>query len=283
MAHMPLPGASYHTMDSIYALPDLEAATPLDAQLSEKTDSEKHAGPRHTASQPLPPVGKPVLLILLAFCCFALVASVLPETTPYYSPAASPIPERHERVASHVSFALRTEMYNLWIQGAHDKALTISREKYGADGGRAHGLAFWLREHLGHTFPLVHTLNRTEVTESAIIFYWPGKETASKPVLISSSHALLRVQFGRSVPQDHTFPPASHPTCAGFHSDYLETLADVESAVGMLTAAESLLRAGYKPSRTLVFVIMLGKPRDVSFIRGHLQQLYLCTPALAAC
>ncbi|KAI0259741.1 hypothetical protein BC834DRAFT_598936 [Gloeopeniophorella convolvens] len=146
---------------------------------------------------------------------------------------------------------------------------------YETDGDDMHGLVPPLREHLGSAFPLVHeTLDKIEVAESAIIFHWPGKEHASKPVLITNRHAFDLVQDDQSASKSHTSPSTFGSACGGFHPDFLEALADVESGVGMLTAAESLLRAGYEPQRTLVFVIMLGKARDVPLACDHLQQLH---------
>jgi hypothetical protein len=110
------------------------------------------------------------------------------------------------------------------------------------------------------------------VSESAIVLHWQGSDSKLKPVIISNTHEVL--DLGE---QD---PTNQFDKCGDEPIEHFEEVADVESAIGMLTAVEALAQSGYQPSRTLVFSLMLGEARH--FHSFNQKSIYRVSPTQVA-
>jgi hypothetical protein len=132
MAVRPLPGASYHTLETIlhsFANVDLEAVGSLHAYsppseknsyssnestplLDESSDSRVHSR-QH---------GLPMLLALLVFFCLAFTASALLgySTRLWLMPD---VPDRHASIADYLSSALQAQSYRTLVNDNYDGAL----------------------------------------------------------------------------------------------------------------------------------------------------------------
>jgi len=274
----PLPGASYHTLEAIlhsFANVDPEAVGSLNAYdpsekqgyLSEECtpllSQPPSTPPRHRREQP-------ILLFLILFFCLAFVASAFWGYSPHHF-SLSYVPDRHAPLADYLASALQAQPYRTLVNENYDTALKIFDEKLQCSRGGCHEAN--LRDHLVRTFPLVDlSLNRTDITESALVLHWPGTDSGLKPVLITNSDALLHVR----APRGHARVSASGSSspCSGEETEGMEVFADVQSAVGMLTAIDALLRSGHQPSRTLVLTLMLGNAADAPKVSEYLYTTY---------
>ncbi len=138
MSARPLPGASYHTLETIlhsFANVDLEAVGSL-----ETLESPSEKKPR--SSDEFTPLlesrvrnhhGLPMLLSLLVFFCLAFIASALLgySASHWLMPD---VPDRHTSIADHMSSALQAQSYRTLINEYYDGALVTmcvrSRPQY---------------------------------------------------------------------------------------------------------------------------------------------------------
>jgi len=269
MTVRPLPGASYHTLETVlhsFANVDLEAVGSLNACDPPEKDSSSS-----TESTPLlDPTsdsrersyrGLPLLLSILVFFCLAFTASaflgysaqrwLLPD-----------VPDRHASIADHLSSAFQAQSYRTLVNENYDDVLLTMDQKLKClrDGCQDINV----RDYLFRTFPILNpSLNRTDVAHSAVVLHWQGTDSSLKPVLISNSDAVL-------APQTH----AQDSSCGDHDTGHREELADVQSGVGMLIAVNALLQSGHRPSRTLILTLMLGKASDAPKVSKYLRTTY---------
>jgi hypothetical protein len=137
MSVRPLPGASYHTIDTFFHSfdhPDLEAAPVHDTSSygpSEKSlfDGERKyqadARPPHFSSGGRRYRGPPVLLSIIVLCCLAFVASAFWEHSPGRLPLPD-VPDRYASLANRLSSAFRTQSsFKTLVDGHYDGALEM--------------------------------------------------------------------------------------------------------------------------------------------------------------
>ncbi|KAH9014597.1 hypothetical protein EDB83DRAFT_2441169 [Lactarius deliciosus] len=112
------------------------------------------------------------------------------------------------------------------------------------------------------SYPVVESsLDWTNVSQSAIVLRWQGADLKLKPVIITNNPEV----FG---PEEE---PARAFKCEG---KAVEDEADVQTAVGLLTAVETLVQSGHQPSRTLVLSVMLGEATDLPKLSQYLHATY---------
>jgi hypothetical protein len=129
MSSRPLPGASYHTLETVlhsFANVDLEAVGSLESlePLSEKIS------PRSGESTPLLEGrvrnrhGLPMLLALIVFFCFAFTASALLgySASRWLMPD---IPVRHLSIADHLSSAFQAQSHRTLLNEYYNGALVM--------------------------------------------------------------------------------------------------------------------------------------------------------------
>ncbi len=192
-----------------------------------------------------------VLIILLVLLIFAF-AFILLRTAPFLrasepvAPVELPAVEP-EFVAGHLAEAVRCE--TIAPKDEEHGDITAFRE---------------LRRVLESLYPRVHaTLEREIISDASLLYTWRGSNPELKPVLFA---AHLDV-----VPADpSTLDQWEHPPFAGIVADdYVwgrGTQDDKCSVIGLLEAAELLLRDNFKPERTIYFAF--GQDEEIGGNKG---------------
>jgi hypothetical protein len=130
MSSRPLPGASYHTLETVlhsFANVDLEAVGSLE---SLESPSEKKSSPSDESTPLLESRvrnhhhGLPMLLALLVFFCLAFTASALLgySASRWLMPD---VPDRHVSVADHLSSAFQAQSYRTLVNEYYNGALSM--------------------------------------------------------------------------------------------------------------------------------------------------------------
>jgi hypothetical protein len=270
MSSRPLPGASYHTIETIlhsFANADLEAVGSLESREypSEKNSPSSYESTPLLKSRVRSRHGLSMLLSLIVFFCLAFTASAFLgySASRWLMPD---VPDRHLSVADHLSSAFQAQSYRTLVNELYSGALVTLDQKLNCLRDEECQEPN-VRESFLRTFPLLDpSLNGTYVAESAVVLHWQGTDSSLQPVLITNSDAVLDVK----APQEHV----QDSSCGGDNVEHKEELADVQSGVGMMIALNALLRSGYQPSRTLVFSLMLGEASDAPKVSEFLRATY---------
>jgi hypothetical protein len=127
MSSRPLPGASYHTLETIlhsFANVDLEAVGSLDTleSPSEKKSLLSNESTPLLKSRVRNRHGLSMLLGLIVFFCFAFTASAFLgySASRWLMPD---VPDRHVSVADHLSSAFQEQSYRNLVNGLYNDAL----------------------------------------------------------------------------------------------------------------------------------------------------------------
>jgi hypothetical protein len=211
------------------------------------------------------------MLILLLLCCLAFVASAFTGSASddQFFVHLPCVPERHAPLADKISAAFRPEPDAEWVYVVQERALDIVKQKHNSTS-RVGCHATNVRDYMRQTYSVVESsLHWTNVSQSAVVLHWQGVDRKLKPVAITNNPEVLDQQ-DPSTPLDHARDLRSEEEV----NEHMEELADVESAVGMLTAVEALVQNGYQPSRTLVLSLMLGETADTRKVSDYLHATY---------
>lgn len=108
-----------------------------------------------------------------------------------------------------------------------------------------------LHEYLARAFPNVHSvLTREVVGDYSLLYTWKGLDTGLKPILLMAHLDVVPVE-------PDTLAQWQHPPFEGRISDgYIwgrGALDDKCTVLGLMEAAEMLLRRGFRPRRTIYF------------------------------
>lgn len=106
-----------------------------------------------------------------------------------------------------------------------------------------------LAAYLRTSFPRTHaTLKLETVNAHSLLYTWPGRDTAAKPVLLLAHLDVVPVEPGTETRWTH--PPFSGAIADGYIWGR-GTLDDKNGALAQLEAIEHLLAEGYSPARTI--------------------------------
>lgn len=121
-----------------------------------------------------------------------------------------------------------------------------------------------LHDYLKDSFPLLHSnLELTKVNTYGLLYVWKGSNSALKPLLLAAHQDVVPVL-------ETTIDEWQHPPFSGYFDG--ESLwgrgscDDKSGLIGIMSAIESMLENGFKPTRTVV--IASGFDEEVSGIRG---------------
>ncbi|KAG1880394.1 hypothetical protein C8R48DRAFT_683828 [Suillus tomentosus] len=121
-----------------------------------------------------------------------------------------------------------------------------------------------LHDYLKDSFPLLHSnLELTKVNTYGLLYVWKGSNSALKPLLLAAHQDVVPVL-------ETTIDEWQHPPFSGYFDG--ESLwgrgscDDKSGLIGIMSAVESMLENGFKPTRTVV--IASGFDEEVSGIRG---------------
>jgi carboxypeptidase PM20D1 len=134
-----------------------------------------------------------------------------------------------------------------------------------ASGGPIDTAAFLgLHQYLAATFPLVHaTLKRETVAGLSLVYTWAGSDPGLAPVVLMGHMDVVPVA-GPNLPQ-WTHPPFSGDIADGFVWGR-GTLDDKTTVLSILEAVEGLIKAGFKPTRTIY--LTFGHDEEVGGLFG---------------
>lgn len=180
-------------------------------------------------------------IILLAGVALAFLISVLLTRTLLFTSTQVPVkpvaaPGVDEtRVAQRLAEALRFQ--------------TVSHR----DPERVDQAAFRaFRAHLAKTFPTLHArLQKEEVNGGSLLFTWPGRDTALKPIVLMAHHDV--VPIAAETEQDWVHPPFGGVIADGYIWGR-GALDNKSSLMGVFEAVEALLDEGFRPLRTVYLV-----------------------------
>ncbi|KAJ7155550.1 hypothetical protein C8R43DRAFT_884619 [Mycena crocata] len=120
-------------------------------------------------------------------------------------------------------------------------------------------------DYLLEAFPLVHsTLSLTKVNTYGLLFEWKGSDKSLKPVLLAA-HQGTYLTICPSTSNHWTHPPYS----GHFDGEYIwgrGSSDDKSGLIGIMTAIETLISQGFKPTRT--FVLAFGFDEEASGLQG---------------
>ena len=191
------------------------------------------------------------LLVLLSF--LLLLAAVLVANTlrqgsrQVVVPALAPLAVDKAAVAESMAAAVRAKT----VSGLLDPAGTAAAFET-------------LHAHLRIRYPLVHsTLTREVVGVHSLLFTWRGSDDKAKPIALLAHQDTVPIAPGTEVLW-------KKPPFAGVVEDGMVwgrgTLDNKSNLITQLEAVEALLRAGFKPRRTVYLVF--GHDEEVGGQRG---------------
>ncbi|OJX40871.1 MAG: hypothetical protein BGO78_12415 [Chloroflexi bacterium 44-23] len=201
------------------------------------------------------------IVIIVVVVILFLAALMLIRTTRTYKsfPAVKAIEDIEvdlEQIAQHLSAAIRIK--------------TISKDGKGIDS------APFMQYHrlLERTYPLIHkNLGKEVISTATLLFTWPGKNPALKPVLFAAHQDV--------VPADEqTLDAWTHPPFSGEIADgfiWGRGTMDIKSQmIAVMEAVEKLLAEGYQPERTILLGFgedeEIGGQQGAAKIVAHLQE-----------
>lgn len=121
-----------------------------------------------------------------------------------------------------------------------------------------------LHDYLKDSFPLLHSnLELTKVNTYGLLYVWKGSDSDLKPLLLAAHQDVVPVL-------ETTINEWQHPPFSGYFDG--ESLwgrgscDDKSGLIGIMSAIESMLESGFKPTRTVV--IASGFDEEVSGMRG---------------
>ena len=131
-----------------------------------------------------------------------------------------------------------------------------------------------LYQSLERAFPAVHArLDTSHVNALSRIYTWPGADSSKAPIVLMAHIDVVPVEPGTR--GEWTHPPFKGAVDDGYVWGR-GALDDKASAVGMLEAASTLLRADVRPSRTIHFAIghdeEVGGPNGAEEIADQLTE-----------
>lgn len=177
------------------------------------------------------------------------------------------VPKKNVEIWESLQHAYSTEEFKVraidWLGGA----VRIPTETFDDMGDVTEPV--WekflpLHDYLKDSFPLLHSnLELTKVNKYGLLYVWKGSDSALKPLLLAAHQDVVPVL-------ETTINEWQHPPFSGYFDG--ESLwgrgscDDKSGLIGIMSAIESMLENGFKPTRTVV--IASGFDEEVSGMRG---------------
>ncbi|KAG1860316.1 hypothetical protein DFJ58DRAFT_779286 [Suillus subalutaceus] len=125
-------------------------------------------------------------------------------------------------------------------------------------------------------FPKVHaSLQRTKIATYALVYHWQGTDTSLKPLLLAAHMDVVPINAATEA--DWINPPFS----GYYDGEWIwgrGSCDDKSGAIGIMTAIETLLEQGFKPTRTVVLAYGIdeerGGPTGAAAIGKYLVKTY---------
>ncbi len=185
-----------------------------------------------------------VLAVLIITTLYVLVRTIVFQWSQAGVEPVEGVPVDERQVAEHLAAAVRCQTAPL------------------DDSGTPEPEAFrQLHSMLEETYPLVHQkLKRERINEYSLLYTWQGTRADLDPVMLMAHQDVVSAD-----------PPAwTHPPFEGVIADGFiwgrGTLDIKNQLIGIMEAAETLLQAGYRPERTILFG--LGHDEETGGVNG---------------
>ncbi|MGJ4953806.1 M20 family peptidase [Bradyrhizobium sp. HKCCYLS20291] len=121
-----------------------------------------------------------------------------------------------------------------------------------------------LKAHIERSFPAVHATATQEVVGGrSLLYVWQGSDAAAKPIALLAHQDVVPIAPGTE--PDWAVPPFDGVIKDGFVWGR-GAWDDKGNLYAMLEAAEALIKAGFKPKRTVYFAF--GHDEEVGGLRG---------------
>ncbi|KAI1188302.1 peptidase family M20/M25/M40 [Nemania serpens] len=192
-----------------------------------------------------------------------------PTTSSAKCPQVSPLVPGHQTSAlSDMEEYIRSDQFSRETVERMANAIGIPTETFD-DLGLVGEDPRWdnmykLAEYLKKAFPAVHsTLQLDKVNEHALLYTWQGTEPELAPTVLMAHQDVVPVE-------EETIGEWTHPPFSGYFDDEFiwgrGAADDKNGLIGILEAAELLLKADFKPRRTVV--LAFGFDEEIGGNRG---------------
>ncbi|KIY67309.1 carboxypeptidase S [Cylindrobasidium torrendii FP15055 ss-10] len=176
-------------------------------------------------------------------------------TAPACPQVASLYPSLHASLDAELNALYASTLFKLEAYERLGKAVEIPTESYddfdpvGQDP--RWGVFASFHTYIEESFPLVHrSMQVTKINTYALVFHWQGSNPELKPLLIAAHQDVVPVD-------PTTVEQWTHPPYSGHYDGTWiwgrGSADDKADLVAQLITAESLLKAGFTPRRTIVF------------------------------
>jgi carboxypeptidase PM20D1 len=185
-----------------------------------------------------------VLLILLLFLGYLIIQNIIFRIRHRPVPVEDGIPADPDQIATHLSQAIQCKTVPLDDTGTPDPEAFKQ-----------------LHAFLKKTYPLVHKNIRLEVVNGfSLLYIWEGTNPKLEPIQLMAHQDVVSAD-----PTEWTHPPFEGKIVDGFV--WGRGSLDIKNQlIGILEAAEELLRQGYKPERTIHFAF--GHDEETGGVNG---------------
>lgn len=185
-----------------------------------------------------------ILGILLLTTTYVVVRTILFQRSQGSVTQIKGVPVNEDDVAAHLATAVRCQTAPL------DDAGTPDPEAFRQ-----------LHQMLTETYPLVHQqLEREVINGYSLLYTWHGRRPELEPVMLMAHQDVVSAP-----PEGWTHPPFAGEIADGFIWGR-GTLDIKNQLIGIMEAAETLLRQGYQPERTILFG--LGHDEETGGVNG---------------
>jgi carboxypeptidase PM20D1 len=194
------------------------------------------------------------MAVIPAVCVIALfaVGAILVVNTLRFRSRQEPLAPEGALSIDPIAAAERLGAALRYVTITSDQAPPISGEALAA-----------LHRHLEISFPRVHAaLHREVVAGYSLLYTWEGASSAEKPILLLAHLDVVPAEQGAEL---WTHPPFGGRLADGYVWGR-GAMDDKGSALAILEALESLLEAGFRPSRTVY--VAFGHDEEVGGARG---------------
>jgi carboxypeptidase PM20D1 len=185
-----------------------------------------------------------ILGILVLTTGYVAVRTLLFQRAQRAMEAVEGIPVDDQQVAEHLAASVRCQTVPLDDKGTPDPEAFRQ-----------------LHQMLEETYPLVHQKLRREVVNGfSLVYVWQGTRGDLEPVMFMAHQDVVSAD-----PTEWTHPPFEGTIADGFVWGR-GTLDIKNQLIGIMEAAETLLRQGYRPERTILFG--LGHDEETGGVNG---------------
>lgn len=172
-----------------------------------------------------------ILGILLLTTIYVVMRTILFQRSQGGVEQIEGVPVDADEVAGHLATAVRCRTVPLDEQGTPDPEAFQQ-----------------LHQMLAETYPLVHqNLKREVINGYSLLYTWLGSRADLEPVMLMAHQDVVSAD-----PEGWTHPPFAGEIADGFIWGR-GTLDIKNQLIGIMEAAETLLRQGYRPERTILF------------------------------